>query len=262
MVDGWWHSHCARFNAAHSVEIEAGTKFVMNPNLYALDRPFVRATSSADASARSHIPAAVLNAAEIPGVPAENSCFAQLLNPKGVDVDYFVSHWWGHPLERTIKALTNFAKAEYKRIGKKSPDEVVVWICLFALNQHKAAEEVGSTPEQGPFNAALAKARFGAIMVLDDRAMPLVRIWCLFEVRRAADFQQTLRLVVDEGDVEQASTEILQAIGRRLRTLRAAKASASNESDKNKIHFRVLDKAWRSMVPTFDFFLQVNDTMT
>ena len=44
-------------------------------------------------------------------------------------------------------------------------------------------------------------------MVLDDRAMPLVRIWCLFEVRRAADFGQPLRLVVDEGDVEQASTD-------------------------------------------------------
>ena len=104
MVDGWWHSHCAKFNQDNAAEIEAGTKFKMEPNLYSLDGPFVRATTSADASARSHIPAAVLNAAEIPGAPAENCCFAQLLNPEGVDVDYFVSHWWGHPLERTLKA--------------------------------------------------------------------------------------------------------------------------------------------------------------
>ena len=107
-------------------------------------------------------------------------------------------------------------------------------------------DDVGATPEEGPFNAALAKARHGAVMVLDDRAMPLVRIWCLFEVRRAADFGQTLRLVVDEGDVEQASTETLQAIGQRLRALRAFRASASNEDDRNKIHFRVLDSVWRS----------------
>ena len=89
-VDGWWHSIC--------------TKREKPPNLYALDRPFVRATTSADASARSKIPCAVLDAAEIPSAPAEDCCFAQLLNPEGLDVDYFVSHWWGHPLERTLQA--------------------------------------------------------------------------------------------------------------------------------------------------------------
>ena len=104
LVDGWWHSICAKFNQDHAAEIQAGTKREREPNLYALDRPFVRATTSADASARSHIPAAVLDAAEIPGVPAENCCFAQLVNPQGLDVDYFVSHWWGHPLERTLQA--------------------------------------------------------------------------------------------------------------------------------------------------------------
>ena len=103
-VDGWWHSICTKFNENHAAEIRTGEKFEMTPNLYALDRPFVRATTSADASARFGIPPAVLDAAEIPGAPAEDCCFAQLLNPEGLDVDYFVSHWWGHPLERTLQA--------------------------------------------------------------------------------------------------------------------------------------------------------------
>ena len=51
------------------------------------------------------------------------------------------------------------------------------WICCFALNQHDAAAEVGSSPEQGPFNAALAKAKKGAVMVLDEAANPLKRVW-------------------------------------------------------------------------------------
>ena len=62
-------------------------------------------------------------------------------------------------------------------LDKESPDDVVFWICLFALNQHQAAMEVGSSPELGPFNAALAKARWGAVMVLDEFAQPFKRVW-------------------------------------------------------------------------------------
>ena len=86
------------------MEIQAGKKREMTQNLYGLDWPFVRATTSADRSTRNEIPAAVLETAEIPDVPDENCCFAQLLNPEGLDVDFFVSHWWGHPFEQTIKA--------------------------------------------------------------------------------------------------------------------------------------------------------------
>ena len=65
-----------------------------------------------------------------------------------------------------MEALSKFAEQIYKEIGKNHPDEVVYWICLVALNQQKAADEVGSTPEDGPFNAALAKSKYGAVMVM------------------------------------------------------------------------------------------------
>ena len=189
--DGWLQGQCDKFNQDHAHEIGQGKKyeFPMQPNLYALDKEFVKPTTkkkpatSSDANARSEIKDSVLQAAGIPASPAKECCFAQLLNPDGLEVDYFVSHWWGHPFERTVQALDNFAKFVYKKIGKKSPDDVVFWVCLFAVNQHQAKEEVGSTPEEGPFNAGLAHARHGAVMVLDERAMPLERIWCLYEVR-------------------------------------------------------------------------------
>ena len=48
------------------------------------------------------------------------------------------------------------------------------------------ADEVGENPMQGPFNAALAQAEDGAVMVLDEEINPFKRIWCLFEISRAS----------------------------------------------------------------------------
>ena len=109
-----------------------------------------------------------------------------------MEVDFFVSHAWAHPFHRTVESLTNFANDKYKCIRRASDDEVVFWICLFALKQHKATEEVGETPENGPFNAVLAKARHGGTMVLDAEAQLMERIWCLYEVKRAKEFKQPL----------------------------------------------------------------------
>ena len=107
----------------------------------------------------------MLETAGVPGAPRFPCCYSQLLNPEGVEVDFFVSHWWGHEFSRTVGALEKVASSCFTELGRATPSDVVFWICLFALNQHKAAEEVGSSPEHGPFNAALAKARHGAVMV-------------------------------------------------------------------------------------------------
>lgn len=56
------------------------------------------------------------------------------------------------------EALRRWGGAASARLGKPRPEDLVFWICLFALNQHRAGEEVGSSPEEGPFNAALMQA--------------------------------------------------------------------------------------------------------
>ena len=174
---GWLQSVCDAFNAANQADIEAGTKFAMKTNLYAYNTEFVQPLTDSDAAARAHIPAEVLEAARVPGVPQHKCCFSQLLNPDGVEVDVFISHYWAHDFARTVQALCHYAEAVYKGLGKESPEDVVFWICLFALNQHQAEKEVGRSPELGPFNAALAKARYGAAMVLDASAEPFKRVW-------------------------------------------------------------------------------------
>ena len=69
-------------------------------------------------------------------------------------MDFFVSHWWGHKFASTLRALENFAEAKFTEIGKKSADDVVFWICLFAINQHDAGNEVR---RQAYFRAALVR---------------------------------------------------------------------------------------------------------
>lgn len=236
----WLPRLCREFNELNDQEIRAKTKFEMQPNLYAMNAFLVQATTSEDPSAREKIPKEILRMAEIPGVPPADCCFAQLLNPEGLDVDFFVSHYWGHAFSRTVQALTNFAEEVYESISKSSPDEVVFWICLFSLNQHRAAEEVGATPEEGPFNAALAKARHGAVMVLDRRTEPITRIWCLFEVSRAKDFNQAFRLIFDGGDLAKAGASTLEEISARVFKLTAFEANASRASDKDAILYHIL----------------------
>merc|ERR1719197_227060 len=97
-------------------------EFSISPNccLYDMDKHFVRAVTSANPKSREEIPVSVLEAAGVPSVPEYNCCFAQLLNTDGLQVDYFVSHWWGHPFERTVLALSNFAEDHCKEVGKSS----------------------------------------------------------------------------------------------------------------------------------------------
>jgi len=239
---GWLQSLCDKHNQQHREAIDKGEKFTNTTNLYAMDEPFVRETTRAGPNTRRSIPKEVLHIAEIPKSPEYDCCFAQLLNPEGLDVDYFISHWWGHNFRRTVEALIKFAGKEYRKIGKHSPDDVVFWICLYALNQHQAKEEVGETPEQGPFNIALAKSKHGVLMILDEDAHPMRRIWCLYEVYRAKEFKKEFRLIVDDGDLTSASLEQLEKISDRLTKLRAVTADSSFESDRRNILYRIMDE--------------------
>jgi len=245
----WLQDHCDTFNKEHK-----DAKFQMNPNLYSMDESFVQATTSTDVRARDSITDDVLEIIGVPEAPNETCCYAQLINPQGLEVDYFVSHYWGHEFERTVKALSNFAEGVYQDSKKDSADDVVFWICLFALNQHQAADEVGSTPEEGPFNVALAKAKKGAVMVLDGSAEPMQRIWCLYEIARAKHFNKDFQLITDDGDLGKASIETMGKISMSLIKLRASKAKASNEDDKDAIHYRIIDPVWQKAISSFEFF--------
>lgn len=180
------------------------------------------------------------------------SSFSELVNPYGLYVHCFVSHYWGHDFSSTVKALALWADAKMT----EQPQCLVFWICLFALNQHNAAEEVGGNPREGPFNASLAQASCGAVMVVDEQISPFRRIWCLFEISRLKDLQRPFELISTMGSLSRpetfqqqaAAAEMMQNAAEALWTVSATSAESSMAADKYQIWSQIADKCWRDAI--------------
>ena len=165
VTTGWLFARCESFNAENAHAIANRTKFRQDTNLYALDTFVVTPMSKPGmCGAREHDEQQTI--AEARGT----SSFSELVNPFGLFVHCFVSHFWGHNFTSTVTALDLWADSNYDKVTSEK-EALVYWICLFALNQHDVAE-VGENPQQGPFNAALAQASGGAVMVLDEEVKP------------------------------------------------------------------------------------------
>ncbi|CAE8707718.1 unnamed protein product, partial [Polarella glacialis] len=233
---GWLDAKCEEFNEKFKVQIAAGKKYKKEPNLYAIDEFLVKPAT--DPAQFGGISAEFRAAAKLPP-PVRTSSFAEVLNAAqgGVPVDFFVSHFWGHLFRCTMAALTKFAASKGSPLEAHS--HFSFWICLFAVNQHCAAEEVGSSPEDGPFNAALEDAR-GVVMVVDERVEPFTRIWCLYEVQRVHALGKTFELI-DKGGSIAANLDMMRSVADSLEIVSAVTAQASVEKDKWDIWFVIAD---------------------
>ena len=246
----WLSARCESFNAENAHAIAKGTKFRQDTNLYALDTFVVTPMSKPGTCvAREHDEQQTI--AEARGI----SSFSQLVNPFGLFVHCFVSHFWGHNFTSTVTALDLWADANYDKLTSEK-EALVFWICLFALNQHDVAEEVGEIPQQGPFNAALAQATGGAVMVLDEEVKPFSRIWCLFEASRLKDLQRPFELICSEGSLSQpengghkaVSTKMLQDTCQALWNVSTAKAESSVAKDKYQIWGETANESFRGII--------------
>lgn len=255
---GWIQQRCLEYNEVNAQGIQEGKVHALGPNLYALDRYVIRPVTDPDPPKGSPVvDKEMREAAWLPEATHKVS-YSELVNANGVRIDYFVSHWWGHPFDDTMRSLRGWAVRAHRRRFKTTPAEVVFWLCFLALNQHRAGEEVGSTPEEGPFNAALVQAA-GAVMILDHKVMPFTRIWCLFEVKRLTDLGKEFELVCSLGQVgclleetagntskRQAALDYVLRIEHALEQVSAFHATASNDNDKYSIWKRVVDPPYRT----------------
>ncbi|CAK9041932.1 unnamed protein product [Durusdinium trenchii] len=240
---GWLAAQCRSFNRTHSEAIQGGMELARAPDLYGMDTFVVTPLSKPGPStAREHDANGVIPCAH------RASSFSELVNPHGLYVHCFVSHFWGNLFKSTVKALGLWAKANFERMQAGQAESLVFWICLFALNQHDVTEELGENPLQAPFNAALAHAEAGAVMILDEDVNPLKRIWCLFEISRLNDLQKPLELITPLGPLSQVPeksdvTGFLHSTCRALSEVSARKATSSVEADKYRIWATVADRA-------------------
>ena len=270
ITTGWLSARCESFNAENAHAIANRTKFRQDTNLYALDTFVVTPMSKPGmCGAREHDEQQTI--AEARGI----SSFSQLVNPFGLFVHCFVSHFWGHNFTSTVTALDLWADSNYDKLTSEK-EALVFWICLFALNQHDVAEEVGENPQQGPFNAALAQATGGAVMVLDEEVKPFSRIWCLFEASRLKDLQRPFELICSEGSLSQpengghkaVSTKMLETTCQALWNVSTAKAESSVARDKYQIWQETANESIRGMIQgfgaerVFKSFIDRNETDT
>ncbi|CAE7029591.1 ANKRD50 [Symbiodinium sp. CCMP2592] len=255
---GWLQRQCDTYNQQHAAEIasEQPGFFKQGPNLYAVDvyivTPLSKPAQAGECPARRHD-----RRNRIPKARAQSS-FSELLNPHGCRVHFFVSHFWGHLFQTTMAALTAWADAQGELMNVAASMDIVYWICLFAVNQHNAAEEVGDVPMRGPFNAALSQAKGGAVMVLDQNAEPFKRIWCLFEVHRLHKLDCPFELITEWGSLSsvaqtasstgpQALENMLETTAEAIWASSALTARASVVEDKHRIWHAICDETLRNM---------------
>jgi hypothetical protein len=107
-----------------------------------------------------------------PGTAHALCALTQLL--PAVDVappSAFVSHAWGNPFALLLSALREHFQGAIAA-------EVFVWIDAFAVNQHAPSEDL----HQGRALARTIDVSAATLVVLDSGALPLTRLWCLFEI--------------------------------------------------------------------------------
>ena len=250
VASGWLAAQCESFNVTNAQAIKEKTMFQQAPNLYAMENFVVTPMSSpGDCAARDHDLLQSVPQAQ------DKTSFSELVNAYGLFVHCFVSHYWGHLFSKTMRALRTWAEENYLKVHTEQPQSIVFWICLFALNQHVAAEEVGENPMQGPFNAALAQAECGAVLVLDEQVNPFKRIWCLFEVSRLQALNKSLEVICDTGSLSKssngcssASREMLLRTCTELWKVSARRASCSVKDDKYRIFEEIINEDWKPAI--------------
>lgn len=174
--------------------------------------------------------------------------FAECVGPH--DVQWFISHWWGTAFQDTCSAIQRHAKSFSPSADPDAWLSITYWICTFANNQYKIPEELGKTHQESSFYLALHSSTCcGTCMVLDDRAVPLTRSWCLFELLQTLDLEtrsghQGLVFGTSTGVLNKgaATVELALRIGDRLSVLSLEDATASSMKDQEVIHRLVLEE--------------------
>lgn len=191
-----------------------------------------------------------------PATKHTQGSYVELFTQKAVDV--FVSHWWGGEFVDFVESLASSA-AQLLRddVGglssqrchsfggqssqQDAAESMVFWICSFANAQWTV--NLGNSLEESPFEVALASSTCKAVvMVMDESAMPLTRIWCIYEVLRTGVLRHPFYVATQHGVLvgervreSPPLAASLLALAERLSDLRPQHAAASNLQDRDTI---------------------------
>uniref|UniRef100_A0A7S2JTK0 Uncharacterized protein n=1 Tax=Zooxanthella nutricula TaxID=1333877 RepID=A0A7S2JTK0_9DINO len=195
--------------------------------------------------------------------------YAELVGPK--PVMWFVSHYWGSPFWAFVHSLKRHAQQvchDAEVTGSLMPYmRLTYWICSFSVNQWRIEAETGETVHESSFYKSLrAPHCLGTVLVLDTRASPLRRSWCLFEMlqtmlladERADGGFSGLWLCTDTGSLRggDASVEMAITIAESIAHLRVEDAQATMQADKDRIDAAILETYGTDGFEKMDVYLR------
>jgi len=169
----------------------------------------------------------------------EHVAYADLVGAS--QLQWFVSHYWGNAFKDFVESIRKHAES----IVGENWEKMSYWVCTFSNSQWAVKAEVADSLHDSSFFLALrSESCRGTVMVVDEMALPLTRVWCLFEV--ATTCQRTneggtfegLHLSTPSGVLNQGTAEMKTAIklAQRLLHIDLRKAEASQRQDKLRIH--------------------------
>jgi hypothetical protein len=138
--------------------------------------------------------------------PLTKSCrlsYAQMLNPKGLAVLYFISHHWGEDFAEFVQSILRHAMVQSPLL-KLSYKDIVYWCCAFANNQHDVKADMGTSLQDSSFYRVLESPGCkGTVMNLNQMATALQRIWCIYETHLTHKFKKTFVINTRHGPLSE-----------------------------------------------------------
>lgn len=116
----------------------------------------------------------------LPLTKASECSFAELVAVGKQPPSWMVSHWWGTPLNYTVRMLQLQARSRHLHAA----NSVTYWVDVFANNRHMIPElhENEKDVMNFPFaRAMLSPGCMGTVLLCDPDVTALLRTWCVFE---------------------------------------------------------------------------------
>lgn len=143
---------------------------------------------------------------------------------RGLHVTDFISHNWAEPSREFLKTL-------------RAARVKAAWVCTFAVCQHNVPN-LSEDWMRSPFYLALASlTQTGrVVMMLDDQATVLTRIWPIFEVWVTTKLKLHFQMFLPTGELDfYADTPAARMARHKIENLDLEAAESSVEADKRMI---------------------------
>ena len=151
----------------------------------------------------------------------------------------FVSHAWSYRFHELVAALERWVKATKNSDGElRDPDTTYCWVDLFSVNQHTSSTMPQEWWSRVFVEGIRAAGEVVLVMLSWRNAIPLTRVWCLWEIFHVTQAQVRFSVAMAQ-DAEDRLRDALfsdpEAINPSLWKVDCKSSQASKIEDKEMI---------------------------